>query len=105
MWWRMRRLAFWRTGRGDGSSGGGYAGYFKGTAGVALIEQQAVDEVVRTSVFITRSINDMRLGKALGADGVQPDPSAIPGGDGHNAVADLRDQTPGDAGHVPGSRQ
>ena len=80
---------------GDGSSSGGYAGYFKGTAGVALIEQQAVDEVVRTSVFITRSINDMRLGKALGADGVQPDPSAIPGGDGHNAVADLRDQTLG----------
>ena len=85
-------LADWT---GDGSAAGGYAGYFKGTAGVALIEQQAVDEVVRTSVFITRSINDMRLGKALGADGGQPDPSAIPGGAGRNAIADLRNQVLG----------
>jgi len=85
-------LADWT---GDGSAEGGYAGYFKGTAGVALVDQQAVDEVVRTSVFITRSINDMRLGKALGADGVEPDPSAIPGGNGHNAVTDLRNQVLG----------
>lgn len=85
-------LADWT---GDGSESGGYAGYFKGTAGVALVDQQAVDEVVRTSVFITRSINDMRLGKALGADGVDADPSAIPGGEGHHAVADLRNQVLG----------
>ena len=85
-------LADWM---GDGSDNGGYAGYFKGTAGVALVDQQAIDEVVRTSVFITRSINDMRLGKALGADGGQPDSSAIPGGAGHNAVADLRNQALG----------
>ena len=85
-------LADWT---GDGSPTEGYAGYFKGTAGVALVEQQAIDEVVRTSVFITRSINDMRLGKALGADGGQPDPSAIPGGAGQNAVADLRNQALG----------
>ena len=85
-------LADWT---GDGSAGGGYAGYFKGTAGVALVEQQAVDEAVRTSVFITRSINDMKLGKALGADGSQPDPSAIPGAGGNNAVADLRNQALG----------
>ncbi len=85
-------LAAWM---GDGSDGGGYAGYFKGTAGVALVEQQAVDEVVRTSMFITRSINDMRLGKALGADGGKSDPSAIPGGNAHNAVADLRNQVLG----------
>ena len=80
---------------GDGSDGGGYAGYFKGTASVALVDQQAIDEVVRTSVFITRSINDMRLGKALGADGGQPDPSAIPGAAGNNALADLRNQALG----------
>ena len=85
-------LADWT---GDGSSGGGYAGYFKGTAGVALVDQQAIDEVVRTSVFLTRSIADMRLGKALGADGVRPDPSAIPGAGGENAVADLRNQVLG----------
>ena len=85
-------LADWT---GDGSDGGGYAGYFKGTASVALVDQQAIDEVVRTSVFITRSINDMRLGKALGADGGQPDPLAVPGGDGNNAVTDLRNQVLG----------
>ena len=46
-------------------------------------------------MFITRSINDMRLGKALGADGGQPDPAAIPGVGGNNAVADLRNQVLG----------
>lgn len=80
---------------GDGSAGDGYAGYFKGTAGVALVEQQAVDELVRTSVFLTRSVADMRLGKALGIDGGQPDPAAIPGAGGQNAVSDLRNQVLG----------
>ncbi len=84
-------LADWT---GDGSNGG-YAGYFKGTAGVALVEQQAIDEVVRTSVFMTRSIADMKLGKALGSDGGNRDPSAIPGAGGNNAVADLRNQVLG----------
>ena len=85
-------LADWT---GDGSPDGGYAGYFKGTASISLVEQQAVDEAVRTSVFITRSIADMKLGKALGADGGEPDPSAILGAGGHNAVADLRNQVLG----------
>ena len=80
---------------GDGTDSDGYAGYFKGTAKVALVDQQAVDEVVRTSVFITRSISDMRLGKALGATDGHPDPSAIPGGAGNNAVSDLRNQVLG----------
>lgn len=80
---------------GDGSGNDGYADYFKGTAGVALVEQQAVDELVRTWVFISRSINDMRLGKALGANGGKPDPSAIPGAGGQNAVSDLRNQALG----------
>ncbi len=80
----------------SGAGGGqNYAAYFKGTASIALVEQQAVDEAVRTSVFLTRSIADMRLGKALGADGGQPDPSAIPGSGGQNAVADLRNQALG----------
>ena len=78
-----------------GGSNGGYAGYFKGTAGISLVEQQAVDESVRTSVFITRSIADMKLGKALGADGGEADPSAIPDAGGNNAVADLRNQVLG----------
>ena len=80
---------------GDGTDSDGYAGYFKGTANIALVDQQAVDEVVRTSVFITRSISDMRLGKALGAADGHPDPSAIPGGAGNNAVSDLRNQVLG----------
>ena len=80
---------------GDGTSCGGYANYFNGIASIALVEQQAVDEIVRTSVFLTRSIADMRLGKALGSDGGIPDPSAIPGGKGNNAVADLHNQVIG----------
>ncbi len=80
---------------GDGTDSDGYAGYFKGTANIALVDQQAVDEVVRTSVFITRSISDMRLGKALGETDGHPDPSAIPGGAGNNAVSDLRNQVLG----------
>ena len=81
--------------RGDGSAGDGYGAYFSGDASIALVEQQAVDEAVRTSVFLTRSIADMRLGKALGIDGAHSDPEAIPGGAGHNAVADLRHQVLG----------
>ena len=80
---------------GTDSSGGGYAAYLNGTGSISLLDQQAVDELVRTSVFLTRSIADMRLGKALGADGGQPDPSAIPGGASNNAVADLRNQVLG----------
>ena len=80
---------------GDSGAGSGYAAYLNGTGSVSLLDQQAVDEAVRTSVFLTRSIADMKLGKALGADGVKPDPAAIPGGDGHNAVADLRNQVLG----------
>ena len=80
---------------GDGTDSDGYAGYFKGTANIALVDQQAVDEVVRTSVFITRSISDMRLGQALGETDGHPDPSAIPGGAGNNAVSDLRNQVLG----------
>ena len=76
----------------EGAAPFGYAGYFKGAAGVALVEQQAIDEVVRTSVFMTRSIADMRSSKALGADDGQPDPSAIHGAGGNNAVTDLRNQ-------------
>ena len=68
-------LADWR---GD-SAGSGYAAYLNGTGSISLLEQAALDEVVRTSVFLTRSLADMRLGKALGADGVDADPAVIPG--------------------------
>ena len=79
----------------QGVDGKGYAAYLNGTGSVSLLDQQAVDELVRTSVFLTRSIADMALGPVLGADGDKPDPAAIPGGAGHNAVADLRNQVLG----------
>lgn len=72
----------------------GYAGFFNGTANSSLLNRAAVDKLVSASIFLTRSITDMRLGKALGADGGKPEPSAIPGG-GHNSVADLRNQVLG----------
>ena len=77
---------------GVGSDRAAYAGYFNGTAASSLLAKAAVDEAVRHSVFLTRSITDMRLGAALGADGGAPDPEAIPGGAGGNAVADMRNQ-------------
>ena len=41
------------------------------------------------------ALGNVRLGKVLGVDGVEPDPAAIPGGAGQNAVADLRNQVLG----------
>lgn len=72
-----------------------YGAYFNGMASVALLDQPVVDESVRISVFIARSLLDIRPGKALGIDGVEPDPSAVQGGAGHNAVADVRNQALG----------
>lgn len=86
-------VADWTVGNAEN---GAYAGYFDGTAGSALLGRSAVAEVVRTSVFLARSITDMRLGKALGVgDDVKADPSAIPMGAAHNAVADMRNQVLG----------
>lgn len=86
-------VADWTVGNAES---GAYAGYFDGTADSALLGRSAVAEVVRTSVFLTRSITDMRLGKALGVgDDVKADPSAIPMGAARNAVADMRNQVLG----------
>ncbi len=85
-------LADWTGANPDGKA---YAGYFNGTAAHSLLDKAAVDELVRTSVFLTRSITDLRLGQALGANNGPPEPAAIPGGAGQNAVADLRNQAPG----------
>ena len=77
---------------GDNPEGKSYAGYLNGTAASSLIGKAAVDEVVSGSIHLSRLITDMRLGKALGVEDTQPDSSAIPGGLGHNQVADLRNQ-------------
>ena len=77
---------------GDNAEGRSYAGYLNGTAASSLIGKAAVDEVVSGSIHLSRLITDMRLGKALGVEDTQADLSAIPGGLGHNQVADLRNQ-------------
>lgn len=85
-------LADWT---GSNTEGLSYAEYFNGTADDSLIGKSALNELVRTSVFMSRTITDMRLGKALGVDGVTADPDALLGGDGHSMVADMRNQVLG----------
>ena len=85
-------LADWT---GDNADGLSYAEYFNGTADDSLIGKSALNELVRTSVFMSRTITDVRLGKALGVDGVTPDPDALLGGDGDSMVADMRNQVLG----------
>lgn len=85
-------LADWTGNNADGLS---YAEYFNGTADDSLIGKSALNELIRTSVFMSRTITDMRLGKALGVDGITADPDALLGGDGHRMVADMRNQVLG----------
>lgn len=72
-----------------------YNGYFTGRASSSLITGQAVAELVRTQVFLIRTLVDMRLATALGLREGGPDISAIPGGNGFNALDDLRNQVLG----------
>ncbi len=85
-------LADWT---GDNADGVAYAAYFNGTASNSLISKSALNELVRTSVFMSRTITDMRLGKAIGVGDADADPSAILGGNGHSSVADMRNQVLG----------
>ena len=81
--------------RDDWTAGGSpYKDYFTGRADESLETSEAVAEVVRTQVFLIRTIVDMRLAGALGLRG-EADPNAIPGGAGLNALADLRSQVMG----------
>ena len=81
--------------RDDWTAGGSpYKDYFTGRADESLETSEAVAEVVRTQVFLIRTIVDMRLAGALGLRG-EADPTAIPGGAGLNAHADLRNQVLG----------
>ena len=76
--------------RGDGESSG-YAGFFNGSAMSSLHARDAEAEVVRSLVFMIRTIANMRLGAALGVDG-DPDPVAIPGGMAGHSASDLQRQ-------------
>ncbi len=79
----------------DWTAGGSpYKDYFTGRADEPLETSEAVAEVVRTQVFLIRTVVDMRLAGALGLRG-EADPTAIPGGAGLNALADLRNEVLG----------
>ena len=72
-----------------------YSGYFTGSASSSLITSQAVAELVRTQVFLIRTLVDMRLAAVLGLREGGPDLSAIPGGNAYNALDDLRNEVLG----------
>ena len=72
-----------------------YGEYFTGRASASLLTSRAVADVVRTQVFLVRTIVDMRLASALGLREGGPDHSSIPGGDGQNALDDLRNEVLG----------
>lgn len=85
-------LADWK---GDGNVDQGYGGFFTGRSSIALVEGQAIAEVVRTQVFLIRTLVVMRLAAALGLREGGPDLSAIPGGNGDNSLYDLRNEVLG----------
>ena len=85
-------LADWT---GDNAEGKAYSAYFNGTASDSLLGKAALNDMVSVSVFLSRTIADMRLGKAIGAGDVDADPSALLAGSGHNSVADMRNQVLG----------
>ena len=57
----------------------GFAGFFDGSAASSLHPRVAEAEVVRSLVFLVRTIANMQLGAALGVD-TAPDMMAIPFG-------------------------
>ena len=83
-------LSEWNGASGDRE--GGYAAYFDGSAENSLLSKSALNDLVRISVFMSRSISDMRLGKALGVDGQIPDLIALNAGAANNAAQDIRNQ-------------
>ena len=71
------------------NAGPAYQDFLTGRSSSSLLTSVAVAEVVRTQVFLIRTIVDLRLAAALGLRGDGPDASAIPGGSAHHARADL----------------
>lgn len=84
----------WVTGI-DGEDGTAYVDVMTGDASVSLSTDAAVEEVVRTGVFLLRAIADTQVGMAMGATGGEPDPAAIPDGPAHVALEDIRTQVLG----------
>jgi predicted lipoprotein len=80
---------------GTGESEVAYRDVLTGAASRSLSPDQAVAELVRHMVFLTREITSLTWGAALGGNGGDLDPEAIPGGAANHAVADLRSQLSG----------
>ena len=85
-------LSDWTEG---GELGTPYRDYFTDRASLSLIPGDAVEEVVRTQVFLIRDIVQMRMATALGLRGDGADLTAIPGNAADNGLADLRSELAG----------
>lgn len=95
-------LAEWDS---DRSGRAVFRDFFTGRSASSMLSGTAVAELVRTQVFLARSLADMRLATALGLRGGGPDPSAIPGGLGHPGLSDLRNELLGMRDMYEGSGQ
>ena len=72
-----------------------YADFFNGRASSSLLTGQAVAELVRTQVFLVRTLVGLRLAPALGLREAGQDLTTIPGGAAQNALEDLRNEVMG----------
>ncbi len=95
-------LAEWDV---DRSGRAAFRDFFTGRSASSMLSGTAVAELVRTQVFLARSLADMRLATALGLRGGGPDPSAVPGGLGHVGLSDLRSELLGMRDMYEGSGQ
>ncbi len=77
----------WTVSRNGGPA---YRDFLTGRSSSSMLESAAVAEVVRTQVFLIRTLTDLQLAAALGLRGDGADLTAIPGGAGGNGLADLR---------------
>ena len=69
-----------------------YQDYFTDRANLSLIPGDAVEEVVRTQVFLIRDIVHMRMATAMGLRGDGLDLTAIPGNVADNGLDDLHNE-------------
>ena len=88
-----------------GEKGRAYRDFFTGRSDSSLLKGQAVAELVRTQVFLIRTITDMRLAAALGLRQGGPDPAAIPRRGRPQLPRRPPSRDTGHAGHVPGARR
>ena len=83
------------TGSGTASGSVAYADVFTGKAASSLLPLTAVSAVVRTSIFLLRTVVEMQLEEALGLEGCPADLDELGEVSAGNGVADLRDAVVG----------